>query len=123
MTHTNTPTAATTAADEIISTYELGSTTVVAGAGGTHTLRSLLTAAIEADRKGRADNAHDIAERVVYVNYGPEGDIEVFREAEAIVMLGTGAGHVDTKALLAGALSLGHLDADGILAMIREAAR
>jgi hypothetical protein len=123
MTHTSTLVAATTSADEIISTYQLGSTTVVAGASGTHTLRNLLTAAIEADRKRQATNAHDIAERLVYVNYGPEGDIEAFREAEAIVMLGTGEGDVDAKALLAGALSLGHLDADGILAMIREAAR
>lgn len=60
--------AATTAADEIISTYELGSTIVVASAGGTHTLRSLLTAAVEADRKERAAHAHDIADSVVYAN-------------------------------------------------------
>lgn len=111
------------AADEIISRFELGSTVVVAGVGGTVTLRSLLTAAIESDRNARAENALRIAESVVYANYGPEGDPEVFREAEALVTFSDEIRDVDAKTLLAAALSTDHLDADGIFAMLKEAAR
>lgn len=65
-------------------------------------------------------SAHDAAERTAYENYGPEGDIEVFRDAEALAAFGDG--DVTTRDLIAAALDAGHLDADGILAMMRGAA-
>lgn len=111
------------AVDEVISSYQLGSTTVLTGAGGTHTLRSVLIAAVSADRALREAEGHDVADRIVHENYGPDGDAEVYREAIAISTLATAQADVDSKTLLAGALALGHLDADGILALIREAAR
>lgn len=62
-----------------------------------------------------------IIDQVIYENYGPEGDIEVFRDAENLAMIRNG--DVDTKTLLLAALDSGHLDADGLLAIMRNIAR
>ena len=116
---------ATAAADEVLASLQLGSTLVVTGGSGTHTLRGLLVAAVTADRKRRSDASLSIAEHVVYTNYGPDGDLEAYQEAQSIAGLpsDTAPDSLDSKTLLAGALSLGHLDADGIFAMLKEASR
>lgn len=63
----------------------------------------------------------EIIDQVIYENYGPEGDIEVFRDAENLAMIGDG--DVDTNTLLSAALDSGNLDADGLLAIMRNIAR
>lgn len=45
----------------------------------------------------------------------------MFRDAENLAMIGNG--DVDTKTLLAAALNSGNLDADGLLAIMRNIAR
>lgn len=58
-------------------------------------------------------NEVDAVDAVVFENYGPEGDAEVYDNADA----------PDAETLIASALELDHLDADGILAMMRGAVR
>jgi hypothetical protein len=83
-------------------------------------IRDLIVEAIEADREHRAERAAARAEKIVYDNYGPDGDPEVY--SEAADNASAFGGPVD-QYLLGVAISLGHLDSDGILAMLREAAR
>lgn len=83
--------------------------------------RDAAKAAVVAEQARREGSSTEAAARIVYANYGPEGDLDVFREAESLAaIIGT---DVDTEKLLTAALTLGRLDADGIFAMLREAAR
>ncbi|URP22100.1 hypothetical protein SEA_BIG4_342 [Microbacterium phage Big4] len=61
-------------------------------------------------------------EKVVFENYGPEGDSEVYANAEDLLDGGHNVSP-DAEMLLMSALELEHLDADGILAMMRGAVR
>ena len=73
-------------------------------------------------------NPHEIATQVVRDNYGPDGDPEVWaaalHEADVSRALSWSAAEnlVKDKHLLDAALEAGHLDGDGILALIRAAA-
>lgn len=90
------------------------------GGGSADTFR-LMRLAIEADRADRVRLAHVRAIDIVHENYGADSDPEV--HARATELAEAFSGNVDAKYLLAVALELHHLDPDGILAMIAEAAR
>lgn len=65
-------------------------------------------------------NSDMAAYSVVWENYGPEGDPEVWAACESFA----GSGMTITpKLMLDLAIDMGHLDGDGILAMLRASAR
>lgn len=90
------------------------------GGGSADTFR-LMQLAIEADRAERDRLAHVRAIDIVHENYGADSDPEV--HARATELADAFSGSVDAKYLLAVALDLQHLNSDGILAMLAEAAR
>lgn len=90
------------------------------GGGSADTFR-LMQLAIEADRADRDRLAHVRAIDIVHENYGADSDPEV--HARATELADAFSGNVDAKYLLAVALDLQHLNSDGILAMLAEAAR
>ena len=82
---------------------------------------ALMQLAIEADRADRDRLAHVLAIDIVHENYGVDSDPEV--HARAAELAAAFSGNVDAKYLLAVALDLQHLNSDGILEVLAEAAR
>lgn len=79
------------------------------------------TAAADLSRESNTRTPEEAANAVVVENYGRDGDADVYSYAATYI-----SDEFETptpRELLASALTLLHLDADGILAMLRAAAR